>query len=380
MRSYKEHFSRFLNGTHGSLHFAAHSHHYWPDCTLAAQERAWLDAARMADDKWGHIFGELIPKVRAHIARILSLPSGEQIAFAPNTHELLVRLHSSLPTKPRVLSTDGEFHSFRRQTMRWQEAGQIELELVPVQDFATFADRFTAEARKGEYDLIYVSQVFFNSGFAHRAYEELLDAVPETCTIVVDGYHGFMALPTDLSEVAHRVSYMAGGYKYAMAGEGACFIHLAEGVAPRPVNTGWFAGFGALEGALDDVVYAGDGMRMAGATFDPTPLYRFDAVQTWLLEQDLDVAKIHGRVAELQELFLQKADAEKLGQLLPGLGAERGHFLCFRTERAGALHNALREAGVLTDFRDDRLRFGFALYHEAADVEELAHIIDKLDI
>ena len=30
-----------------------------------------------------------------------------------------------------------------------------------------------------------------------------------------------MALPTDLQRVAPRVFYLAGGYKYAMAGEGA---------------------------------------------------------------------------------------------------------------------------------------------------------------
>ena len=27
------------------LHFAAHSHHLWPDATRAAADRAWLDAA-----------------------------------------------------------------------------------------------------------------------------------------------------------------------------------------------------------------------------------------------------------------------------------------------------------------------------------------------
>jgi hypothetical protein len=30
----------------------------------------------------------------------------------------------------RILSTDGEFHSFRRQAQRWVEAGEVELTLV----------------------------------------------------------------------------------------------------------------------------------------------------------------------------------------------------------------------------------------------------------
>jgi PAS domain S-box-containing protein len=34
------------------LHFAAHSHHYWPDVARDTHTRAWDDAARLADDKW----------------------------------------------------------------------------------------------------------------------------------------------------------------------------------------------------------------------------------------------------------------------------------------------------------------------------------------
>jgi len=40
-----QHFSRSLGASPGRLHFAAHSHHPWPDATLRAQEQCWLDAA-----------------------------------------------------------------------------------------------------------------------------------------------------------------------------------------------------------------------------------------------------------------------------------------------------------------------------------------------
>ena len=49
--SYKAHFRRFLEAYPGRLHFAAHSHHLWPDVTFVAQTRCWLDAARLADRK-----------------------------------------------------------------------------------------------------------------------------------------------------------------------------------------------------------------------------------------------------------------------------------------------------------------------------------------
>ena len=70
-----------------------------------------------------------------------------------------------------------------------------------------------------------------------------------------------MATPTDLSRVADRVFYMAGGYKYAMSGEGVCFLHAPPGFGPRPVVTGWFAEFGHLEGPPGGVQYRTDGGR-----------------------------------------------------------------------------------------------------------------------
>ena len=49
---------------------------------------------------------------------------------------------------------------------------------------------------------------------------------------MIDGYHGFMALPTDFAAIAGRAFYLAGGYKYAMAGEGVCFMHCPPGYVP----------------------------------------------------------------------------------------------------------------------------------------------------
>src|SRR5215471_9672447 len=67
------HFARFRAAAPERINLAAHSHHDWPDVTFAAQEQCWLDAARLAGDKWDLVFGELIPRVQAGIARQLRL-------------------------------------------------------------------------------------------------------------------------------------------------------------------------------------------------------------------------------------------------------------------------------------------------------------------
>jgi hypothetical protein len=95
-----------------------------------------------------------------------------------------------------------------------------------------------------------VSQVFYASGATSGSVEDLAAAVPDDGTfVVIDGYHGFMARPTDLSKVAARIFFTAGGYKYDMAGEGVCFLHCPPGYGSRPRDTGWFAEFVALAAA-----------------------------------------------------------------------------------------------------------------------------------
>ncbi len=93
-----------------------------------------------------------------------------------------------------------------------------------------------------------------------------------------------------------------------MAGEGACFAHCPPGYATRPRDTGWFAGFADLEGAAGGkVAYAAGGGRLLGGTFDPTGVYRLNAVQRWLDALGVAVADIHEHVAALQARFLAAA-------------------------------------------------------------------------
>lgn len=381
--TYKSLFSRALALAPGRLHFAAHSHHLWPDASFEAQQQAWLDANIHADRKWDLVFEEVIPEAQAHVAGELHLPSLDSVVFASNTHDLLLRVFSAFETKPvRILSTDGEFHSFRRQADRWREAGEAVVTRVPLEPFDTFADRFLATARAGAHDWIVVSQVFFRTGGLFDRIADLAElARPEGPWVLVDGYHGFMAAPTDLSAVADQVFYVAGGYKYAMAGEGACFLHAPQGFAPRPVVTGWFAEFGDLSGPPGGVQYRSDGGRFWGATFDVSALYRFNAARRALAEAGLDTAAVadHARgLAEAFEAAIRSGHAGRLEDahvLNPVQGeAPRARFLALRHPDAATWRARLLDAGVVSDVRDDVIRFGFGLYQDEADLDRLIQI------
>lgn len=374
MTSLKPGFARFHAAAPGRLHAAAHSHHPWPDVTFEAHRQAWLDAARLADDKWDHIFGTVYPRARAAVAAILGLPDPDTLVFAPNTHEFVLRLVSTLPSPLRVLTTDAEFHSFTRQMRRWEEAGLAKVDWIAAEPFVGFPARLS-RAFDG-HDLVFVSQVHFNSGYLVPDLEGLVTSLGEQTTIVIDGYHAFMAVPTDLGPVAERVFYLAGGYKYAMAGEGAAFLHVPAIAAERPLNTGWWAGFGALTDSRPDVPYAGGGQRFAGATADPSGVYRLAAVLEWLRQQGVTVSDIHRHVLGLQSRLLDSLPPALTSTLLPPRGnVDRGHFLTFRRADAGDLYRRAHQRDLITDFRGDRWRIGLGVYHDPVDVDRLAEIV-----
>ncbi|HVE12068.1 MAG TPA: hypothetical protein VNI01_01620 [Elusimicrobiota bacterium] len=383
--SLKRHYRRSLAGLGGRLHFAAHSHHLWPDVTRAAVLRCWDDAARFSDRKWERVLGEVLPSAQRRVARILGLSRPGQLAFAPNTHELLCRLLSCLDwSRPiRILTTDGEFHSLRRQLARLSELPSVHIEEVPTEPFATFEERFL-KALRGRWDLVYLSQVFFDSGFVVERLSDVADAAPPNALLAIDGYHAFCAVPTELRRVEKRAFYLAGGYKYAQAGEGACFLAVPPGCALRPLYTGWFADFDSLERpARGPVAYGPGAYRFWGATFDPSGLYRLDAALGWLSSRGLTTARVHSRIVGLQDAFLSLLGpglgSLRRSSLLTPIGRrDRAHFLAFRMPGAAAFSRRLARAGVDTDVRADRIRFGFGLYQDESDVRELCRRLARL--
>jgi len=380
--NYKSFYQRFLQANAGVQHFACHSHHYWPDVTRDAALAYWDDSARLVDDKWDYVFGEKVPKVQQQIAELLQLTAPQQIVFAPNTHELLFRLISSFDLQQplKILASDSEFHSFSRQIKRLAELPDVEVVLVPTEPFADFEQRFVLAAQKLQPHLVFCSQVFFNSGVAIADLAAFVRAIQQVtaATIAVDGYHGFMALPTDLSALEGQIFYLAGSYKYAQGGEGCCFMVVPQHNLFRPLYTGWFAEFGTLaQSKAAQVQYSEDGYQFAGATMDFTALYRLEAVLDLYLQHDITIAAVHAHVQQLQQAFLVELDRQQhpllnRAALLQQNPQLHGHFLTFRlpsTTQVAELAAYLKQYKIHTDYRGDRLRFGFAPYQDAADFD-----------
>jgi selenocysteine lyase/cysteine desulfurase len=384
--SFKDLFSRSLGADPTRLHFASHSHHLWPDASFDGHMQAWNDAARLADRKWDKVMDEVWAEAQSHVARELGTNDPSAIVFSSNTHDFLVRLVTAAPrtgAQLRVLTTDGEFHSARRQFARWEEERWISVERVAAEPFDDFGERFLSAARSGEHDLILVSQVLFGSGRVMDQVEELAAlGRPNGPWVVIDGYHAFMALERPFGSAAAATAFtLGGGYKYAMSGEGCAFLHAPAGFGPRPPVTGWFAEFEDLSLPPGSVGYAPDATRFLGATFDPSALYRFTAVQRMLLDHGLTTARISGHVAALQAQLLDSIGGTALGKaelLNPLDGTPHARFLAFRSPHAQRWYAELKAKSCITDVRGDVLRIGFGIYQDQGDVERLAELVGSL--
>jgi len=381
----RKYYSRFLEGHGGNIHLAAHSHHFWPDVSREGHLDYWDDCAKSSDQKWDKIFREIIPYAQNKIAGILNLKNPQQIVFAPNTHELTSRLLSTFLEKKSlsILTTDSEFHSWKRQISRLEELEEVSVSWLSTKNLLSDRSAFLSSVIEGLQkapDLFFISQVFFDSGLAisTEEFESLLPHVHPNTTMVIDGYHGFAAIPTDLSSLEGKIFYLAGGYKYAQAGEGAAFMVIPHKTY-RPAYTGWFAQFANLSQTPDQLVgYSQDFMSFMGSTQDMSGLYRFKSVWQLFDTLDLDVKTIHNHVKTLQKKFLTKFNEKLVNDfdltLVWNESFEHGHFLTYLAsseEKASKVEEFLKGKGVLIDRRANRLRFGFGLYHTEMTLSDL---------
>ncbi|HEV8240345.1 MAG TPA: kynureninase [Thermoanaerobaculia bacterium] len=367
------HYSRFRVGER--LLLTGHSHQAWPDRAFDGQRAAFDDAALLVDEKWERAFAQAA-RVREGFARLLGDRVGS-LALASSTHELLVRFLSALPLakRPRIVTTDAEFHSARRQLDRLAEAG-IELVRVAAAPAESAGERVAA-AVDGRTAAAIVSTVFFtDAGIAGGLAAAAAACARHGAELLLDAYHQLDVVPFSLAGL-ERAFVVGGGYKYCQLGEGNAFLRVPPGCRLRPVVTGWFAEFERLEEkATGGVAYPDDpGARFNGATYDPTSHYRGAAVFDFFAEQGL-TPELLREVSRHQRVVLCGAfDALDLPPALVdrdrATPAERfGGFVALRSPQAGAICAGLREAGVLADHRGDVLRLGPAPYLADAQLED----------
>ena len=336
-----------------------HSHQAWPDVARDAVLDAFDDAAAWVDHKWEHAFAAA-DATRAGVASRLGC-SADEIALAPNTHELVVRFLSALDWKGRrhLVTTGGEFHTIDRQLRRLAEEG-VEVTWVDPREPATLAERLVAAIRP-DTAAVLCSTVLFQTASIVPGLDQLVAfARARDVEVLLDAYHAFQVVPFQAPAGAFVVG---GGYKYAQLGEGNCFLRVPPECALRPVYTGWFAGFGALADPRDGgrVPYPErPADRFAGSTYDPTSHYRARAVFAFFDKHDLTLERL--RATSLRQTARILAGLDGYEVVTPRPDEARGGFVAVRVANAREVVEGLLARGILVDARGDLVRLGPAPY------------------
>ena len=386
MNALAAHYSRFRLADRILL--TGHSHQAWPDTAFEAQQRAWLDAAECVDDKWEKA-EERASRVREGFARLLG-DAPANIALGQNTHELVTRWLSALPLRqrPRIVTTDGEFHSIRRQMDRLEEDGALAVVRVAARPVDTLAERLAISV-DDRTACVMVSSVLYETAEIVPDLGRLASVCDvRGAALLIDAYHHLNVVPFDLVSMGLADAFVTGGgYKYCQLGEGNGFLRVPPDRNMRPVLTGWFAEFAERDTSHADgaVKYGPGAAAFGGATYDPTSHYRAAAVFDFHLQQGLTPDRLREisrrQVTLLKSRFEELALDDDRARVVPVPDAMRAGFLAITAPRAAALSRALRERGVLTDARGDILRLGPAPYlddHQLTDgIAALGEIVGQ---
>lgn len=367
-----KHYTRFRVGERILL--TGHSHQAWPDVAFDAQQQAWLDAAELVDDVWDRAF-EKANEVRRGFARLLD-DSPDRIALAPNTHELVVRFLSALPLRkrPKLITTDGEFHTIRRQLDRLAEEG-IEVVKVEATPAVTLAERL-AQVMDDRTAAVLVSAVLYTNAHIVPNLRATLEACERHgAELLVDAYHALNVVPFSLKKEGLEQAYVVGGgYKYCQLGPGNAFLRFPADCSLRPVFTGWFSEFTDLSKAPSGRVEYGPGpARFAGATYDFTSHYRGAAVFRFFEQEQVTPERL--RVLSQHQIGML---VRNLKQDLHVPVNKIGGFFALRTPLAAHFQKALHGKRVWTDYRGDTLRLGPAPYTTDEQVKEAVEVLGAL--
>jgi selenocysteine lyase/cysteine desulfurase len=359
------------------LLFTGHSHQAWPDVAREGLNECYASAARDVDQKWSLAFDKA-DVLRDYLRYWYDDPDG-YYCLAENTHILLVSWLSSLDlkNKPKIITTTGEFHSMYRQLRRLGEEG-LEVVMLDPAPADTFVERLSAEI-DNKTAAIMLSRVFFETGLINPNLSRVAQlARAAEIPVMIDDYHGTNVVPLSLRDADLDDCFLVtGGYKYLQWGEGNCFLRFPKHCELRPAITGWYASFDTLELPRDNqpIHYDQGDQRFATATYDPASQFRAARVVEFFKSQGLTKTVLRDQYLAQLSYFKRQFDAVDLdpAMIRPVHNeplTHNGGFLSFYCQNTGEIHAALKERGVLTDYRGDKLRFGVAPYITAAQIDE----------
>jgi kynureninase len=347
-------FARVLQ--RGGIYLANHSLGRPPD-RMAIDVRAALDAwYRDMDGAW-HVWLQGRERFRALTAKLVNAPRADCIIPKTSAGQGLRAVLNSFVTKPKVVTSDGEFDSIDFILRVYREQGRIELKIMPWRELSVAGA-----------SLVVLSTVMFRSGEIVSHLPRLIHGAHAAGALVLlDVYHHAGVLPLDLA--ALEADFAVGGsYKYTRGGPGACWLYVRPGLVEtmRTPDTGWFAKKDAFAYARPEPPEFGPG---GDAWLESTPpvLSPFQALAGLELALELGVERIRAYSLE-QKDFLGELLARE-GITVHGVGSNHGAFVTVRHPNVMKIAADVEKQGVKIDARGEYLRLCPDILNPRADLE-----------
>ncbi len=304
----------------------------------------WITAPRRVGDK---------------IARLLGAEPGEVIVADSTSINLFKALTAALSLRPD-------------RSVILSETGNFPTDLYMMQGISAFSGgRVRAEAVAGEEVLerlgdavavLLLTQVHYKTGVVRDMAEVTRRAHEAGVLVVWDLSHSAGAIPVDLNGAG--ADFAVGcGYKFLNGGPGAPAYIFAAGrhqAAAMPVLSGWMGH--AAPFAFEDGYRAADGIErfLCGTP----PILSMAALECGVdLMAEADMAAVRAKSLQLGRVFMDLMDehcgAFGFALVSPREDARRGSHVSYAHPHSYGMMQALKERGVIGDFRDpDVLRFG----------------------
>lgn len=315
----------------------------------------WMAAPRRVGDK---------------IARLLGAEPGEVIVADSTSVNLFKAMTAALSLRPD-------------RSVILSETGNFPTDLYMMQGIAAFSGgRVRAEAVAGDRVLerlgedvavLLLTQVHYKTGAVRDMAEVTRRAHEAGALVVWDLSHSAGAIPVDLNGAG--ADFAVGcGYKFLNGGPGApAYIFVAERhqAAALPVLSGWFGH--AAPFAFEDGYRPAEGIErfLCGTP----PVLGITALECGVdLMAEADMAAVRAKSLQLGRVFMDLMDthcgAYGFTLVSPREDARRGSHVSYAHPQGYGIMQALKERGVIGDFRDpDVLRFGLTpLYLRHVDM------------
>lgn len=325
---------------------------------------------RMAEDvaeavslwysRLGHAWDAWIEEREAFRSRIATLIGAESAnCIIPKTSagQGLRAVLNTLPGKPRIISTRGEFDSVDVILKQYAALDRIEVCWVEPDEHGTFSVEALIREVRSPNDLVIVSQVMFMTG----QIVQNLDSLAAACRaagarLLVDAYHAVGVIPVDVQSM--QADFLIGGsYKYLRGGPGAAYLYISPRILNsglRPLDTGWFANEDTFAYQRPEPPVLKPG---GDAFLEATP-----PVLTWYQARSGQQFVEAIGVSRLREYSLHQLNAlrdylsEQGIENIHGGDRHHGAFLSIRRNNATEIPRLLEPHGILCDARGEWLR------------------------